>query len=69
MEELIMLKKDFKDYIKLFNKDEYCNTYISKISEKKKKKIKYIKKNYNLKIDILYLDFLFPLMEDIYIQI
>ena len=67
--ELKRLKDDFRTYIKLFNKDKYCNTYISKISENKKKKIKYIKTNYNLKIDIFYLDFLFPLMEDIFSNI
>ena len=67
--ELKRLKDDFRTYIKLFNKDEYCNTYISKISEKKKKKIKYIKTNHNLKIDIFYLDFLFPLMEDVFSNI
>jgi len=69
MDKLKKLKMNFKNYIKLFNKDEYCKNYISVISEKKRKKIKCIKKNYNLKIDIFYLDFLFPLIEDIFSSI
>jgi len=69
LDKLENLKNKFKNYIKLFNKDEYCKNYISEISEKKRKKIKYIKKNYNLKIDIFYLDFFFPLIEDIFSNI
>jgi len=69
LNKLKQLKKDFKKNIKLFNKDEYCINYISEISAKKRKKIKYIKNNYNLKIDIFYLDFLFPLIEDIFSNI
>ena len=42
------------------NKDNYCSNYISKIS---KNEMKFTRNNFNQKITIFYLDYLFPLME------
>ena len=69
LNKLKLLKEGLKNHIKLFNKDQYCKNYISEISEKNRKKIKYRTKNYKLKINIFYLDFLFPLIEDIFSNI
>lgn len=48
------------------NKDNYCSNYISKIS---KNEMKFTRNNFNQKITIFYLDYLFPLMEEIFFSI
>ena len=73
-DKIIKYFKNFKEIKKeelchLIKDDNYYNNYISKISEKKRIKLynKYnINKNRNEKITIFYLDYLFPLMEDIF---
>ena len=45
------------------NKDNYCSNYISKIS---KNEMKFTRNNFNQKKTIFYLDYLFPLMEEIF---
>ena len=54
----------------LINDENYCKNYIKKINDKKREKIykknKNKNKNKNKTITIYYLDYLFPLMEDIF---
>ena len=62
---LFDLKVKNVEVYKLMNEENYCKNYISKISDNKRNRI-YQKTNYNCKITIFYLDYLFPLIEDIF---
>ena len=62
-------KRLYNMTIQFINEEHYCKNYISKISNRIKKILKYNKKNYNCKITIFYFDYLFPLIEEILIDI
>ena len=49
---------------KFFNEEKYCANYISKITKEEKDKVKFTVIENNFKLNIFYLDYLFPLMED-----
>jgi len=53
-------------YIIFFNEDRCCYNYISKLSEKEKKKLNFTYTNIEEDTTIYYLDYLFPLMEEIF---
>ena len=54
------------NYSNFIKEEKYCNNFISKITEKDKKKLNYAKTNFDNKMTIFYLDYLFPLMEEIF---
>ena len=67
LQKLILDKNNFEYRFKFINEDNFCMNYIKPISDKKRKKIlsnKIFNQSQN-KITIIYLDFLFPFMEEI----
>ena len=64
--ELIEKEKILINYTKFINEEKYCSNYISKITDNEKKRINFNKTNFNNEITIFYLDYLFPLMEEIF---
>ena len=70
-EDIIAFQDMQTNYIHFFNKENYCSNYISKITEKEKKKLNFIesKLSNNLEVTIFYLEYLFPLMGDIFSSI
>ena len=65
-QEIINKEYILNNYTKFFNEEKYCINYISKLSNKEKKMLNFTNTNYNLEITIFYLDYLFPLIEEIF---
>ena len=59
------------NYVLFFNKENYCSNYISKITEKEKEKFNSNETNLdpNFEVTIFYLEYLFPLMDEIFSSI
>ena len=55
-----------ENYTYFMKEEKFCHNFISKITEKEKKKLNYTRTNFNKKVTIFYLDYLFPLMEGIF---
>ena len=66
LQELLLIDSFSKNVIQCFNEDNYCSKYIDKISEKKRKRILGKEKYNDSKINIYYLDYLFPYMKEIF---
>ena len=54
------------NYTKFMKEEKFCNNLISKITEKDKQRLNYTRTNFDQKVTIFYLDYLFPLMEEIF---
>jgi len=63
---VINMEKYLDNYTRLMNEEMFCQKFISKVTEKEKKKLNYKKTNFDESVSIFYLDYLFPLMEDIF---
>ena len=66
LKKLLLNDECSKNYIQFINEDNYCSKYIDKISEKKKKRMLVNDENEEEKINIYYLDYLFPYMKEIF---
>ena len=55
-----------QNYILFFNEDNYCFNYISKLTENEKKKLGFNNVTIEADITIFYLDYLFPLIDEIF---
>ena len=58
-----------QNYTIFFNEDKYCINYISRLTKKEKKQLGFNDTNIEEEITIFYLDYLFPLMEEIFSNI
>ena len=54
------------NYTKFMKEEKFCNNFISKVTENDKIKLNYTRTNFDKKVTIFYLDYLFPLMEEIF---
>ena len=54
------------NYTKFMKEEKFCNNFISKVTEKDKQKLNYTRTNFDIKVTVFYLDYLFPLMEEIF---
>lgn len=55
-----------RNYARFMKEEKFCNNFISKVTEEDKKKLNYTRTNFDTKMTIFYLDYLFPLMEEIF---
>jgi len=55
-----------RNYTKFMREEKFCNNFISKVTEKDKRKLNYTRTNFDTNVTIFYLDYLFPLMEEIF---
>ena len=69
LQQLVDSENISKNYTKLINEEKYCFNYISKVTEKEKIKLNYYKTNFKKDITIFYLDYLFPLMSEIFSEL
>ena len=58
-----------QNYTIFFNEDKYCINYISRLTKKEKKQLGFNETNIEEEITIFYLDYLFPLIEEIFSNI
>lgn len=59
------------NYVKFLNEDKYCSNYISKLTNEEKKDLGFIESKIDAEtqVTIFYLDYLFPIMEEILARI
>ena len=60
-----------ENYVRFFNEEKYCTDYISKLTDNEKKELGFVDSNIEpeTEITIFYLDYLFPMMEEIFSSI